>query len=100
MKRVRLCGHIKDDGNICRSPALRKRRYCHFHIEQRRRELRVARYRTIAKLIADQLEAEKHYIRISDLMVNSPPIKKMILKYFDESTLRSTFGLNADGSRL
>jgi len=97
---AKLCQYIKADGNFCRSPALRRRRYCHRHIEQRRRECRLARYRTIAKLRADAEEEQKSYVRMADVMLKSPPLKKMILKYFDDDTLRDTFGLNPDGSRL
>jgi hypothetical protein len=37
------CRHIKTDGTYCGSPALRDRKYCHYHLKDRGRRLRRAR---------------------------------------------------------
>jgi hypothetical protein len=37
------CRHIKPDGTYCGSPALRDRKYCHYHLKDRGRRLRRAR---------------------------------------------------------
>jgi hypothetical protein len=103
-KACRLCAHIKKDGNACGSPALKRRRYCHAHHEQQRRARRIAQYRQIAQLReAAKKRAEEdamNSVRMADLLIKSRTLKKMILNYFDENTLRNTFGLNPDGSRL
>ena len=36
------CNHVKEDGVYCDSPALRRRKYCYYHLMQRGRRLRVA----------------------------------------------------------
>lgn len=42
---VSQCQHIKVNGLLCESPALRGRRYCHFHQEMRDRQRRRLRAR-------------------------------------------------------
>ena len=37
MANIDLCAHIKADGNICESPALKDEDYCYFHQECRER---------------------------------------------------------------
>lgn len=37
---VKLCQHRKEDGKLCRSPALRGQNYCHFHIRYKGYPLR------------------------------------------------------------
>ena len=34
---IPICEHIKDDGNRCGSPALRRRKLCYFHDKEYRR---------------------------------------------------------------
>jgi len=61
MRRFRLCQHTKDNGEFCGSPAMRKKSYCHFHLEvvlRRRRLARMARARQLlaeAKLYDDKI---------------------------------------------
>jgi hypothetical protein len=39
------CHHVHANGELCQSPPLRKRDYCHFHLDQIGRQLRAARNR-------------------------------------------------------
>jgi hypothetical protein len=48
---LRTCDHLKEDGFYCKSPALRGRDYCYFHLKLRGRRLNMARARALA---ADQ----------------------------------------------
>jgi hypothetical protein len=48
---TRTCDHLKEDGFYCKSPALRGRDYCYFHLKLRGRRLNMARARALA---ADQ----------------------------------------------
>ncbi len=45
---VRTCDHLKEDGFYCKSPALRGRDYCYFHLKLRGRRLNMARARALA----------------------------------------------------
>ncbi len=38
--RVKLCHHLKENGIMCHSPALRGRIYCHSHLDFHRRLVR------------------------------------------------------------
>ena len=42
---ARQCHHVHANGALCKSPPLRKRDYCHFHLDQIGRQLRAARTR-------------------------------------------------------
>jgi len=42
---VKICQHVKVDGTLCRVPPLKGRHYCHFHLENLGRRLRMARAR-------------------------------------------------------
>jgi len=42
---VPTCDHLKEDGVFCSSPALKGRKYCHFHLNLRARRLKAARAR-------------------------------------------------------
>ena len=53
MRRFRLCQHTKDDGELCRSPAMRRKRYCYFHLEVVRRRRRLAMMARTRQLLAD-----------------------------------------------
>jgi hypothetical protein len=44
---VRTCDHLKEDGFYCKSPALRDRNYCYFHLNLRGRRLNMARARAL-----------------------------------------------------
>ena len=48
---LRTCDHLKEDGFYCKSPALKGRDYCYFHLKLRGRRLNMARARALA---ADQ----------------------------------------------
>jgi hypothetical protein len=45
MPAARLCSHIRENGFLCNSPALRDRDYCYFHLNIRGRGLNSARAR-------------------------------------------------------
>ena len=64
MRRYRLCQHTKDDGELCGSPAMRRRSYCYFHLEVVRRRRRLARMARTRRLLA---EAKRYDDRISAL---------------------------------
>jgi hypothetical protein len=65
MRRFRFCQNTKDNGELCGSPAMRKKRYCYFHLEvvrRRRRLALMARRRELlaeAKLYCDRILAVK-----------------------------------------
>jgi hypothetical protein len=40
MTPVRHCRHVKEDGIVCQSPALRGQSYCYFHLRYKRYPLR------------------------------------------------------------
>jgi hypothetical protein len=67
MRRFRFCQHTKEDGELCGSPAMRKKRYCYFHLEvvlRRRRLARMARERQLmaeAKRYDDSILGLKSY---------------------------------------
>ncbi len=97
MKRVKLCQHVKDDGVLCGSPALKRRSCCYFHIELRRRRRRMARarlnYGNLAELPKEArslIEEISKLLEVKDLRCNS----------FGNNTLRDTFGLRPAASRL
>ena len=91
-KHVRLCGHVKDDGKLCGSPAVRKRRYCRYHGELRQRRYRMARAQYIARL---NEEARANRARMGDLIYNSPILKRMIAKFFGDNILADKAELNS-----
>jgi len=39
---LRLCNHLKANGQPCRSPALRGQRFCYFHLDPVARRLKAA----------------------------------------------------------
>ena len=39
------CRHIKDDGHLCQSPAMRREHYCYFHYHHRVRRMKLAQVR-------------------------------------------------------
>lgn len=43
---IKTCGHIKEDGWSCDSPAVTDRDLCHFHLGSRGRRLKMARARS------------------------------------------------------
>jgi hypothetical protein len=45
---TRTCDHLKEDGFYCKSPALKGRDYCYFHLKLRGRRLNMARARVLA----------------------------------------------------
>src|SRR5271169_55003 len=47
----RTCDHLKEDGVYCSSPALRDKRYCHFHLTIRARRVQAARIRLRGDLV-------------------------------------------------
>ena len=57
MRRFRLCQHAKDDGELCGSPAMRRKNYCYFHREVVRRRQRLAGFARRRQLLTEA----KHY---------------------------------------
>ncbi len=47
MRSVKHCRHVKEDGIVCHSPALRGESYCHFHLRYKGHRLRTWRGRRI-----------------------------------------------------
>lgn len=70
MYRLRLCQHTKDNGELCGSPAMRKKSYCYFHLEVVARRRRMAARARRIEILA---EAKAHDDRI--LALNSPGLK-------------------------
>jgi len=92
-KPAKLCEHIKDDGKVCRSPAMRKQSCCFFHSEQRRREKRMAYARLTAKLRKDvRSETE----RLAERILKSPVFKNLMIKCLADGHLEDTLGIKAE----
>ena len=92
MPAVKLCHHTKDDGKLCGSPAMKRRTFCYFHLELRRRRQRIARIQ-----LANALKKEA----VTSLPDYEPwQIRNLLVKSFDPKTLRDTFGINLAASRL
>ena len=53
MRRFRLCQHTKDNGELCGSPAMRRKNYCYFHLEVVRRRRRLACMARTRRLLAE-----------------------------------------------
>ena len=70
MRRFRLCHHTKDNGELCGSPAMRRKHYCYFHLEVVRRRRRLALMARRRQLLA---EAKLYEDRI--LALNSHDMK-------------------------
>jgi hypothetical protein len=67
MRRLKLCQHTKDNGELCGSPALRRKSCCYYHDELRRRERR----RADALLFREtHARCARELIRIKTLMTN------------------------------
>ena len=96
-KPCKLCAYVMPRGRLCGSPALRRRTYCHFHMEKVQRERRIADYRIRAQLGQRYRQEELRNIRWA---LRNPVLKNLIAKGFGEACLRDTFGLNPDGSNF
>jgi hypothetical protein len=83
-------------GKFCGSPALRRRSYCYFHMEQYRRQRR-SRAR---KIIAGIREAQHQRRLRAECVLKTPVLKDLVLKFFDEAALRDIFGLSPDGKSI
>jgi hypothetical protein len=94
-KPCKLCEHVMPTAKLCGSPGLRDRRYCYFHMEQHRRAQRIADRKLLAAMHAE-VQREERRLR-ADGITKSPMLKNLILKSFDEATLRDIFGLSSDG---
>src|SRR5271165_5970881 len=87
-KRFRPCHFVKVDGRLCGSPALRRRTYCFFHMEQWRRHDRMV----TARIMAEFREQDRHQRRlIFEKLVKWPWIRNIVLNYFSENILRDIF---------
>jgi hypothetical protein len=68
MRRLRFCQHTKDNGELCGSPAMRRKRHCQFHLEVVRRRRRLA---CMARMRQRQLLAEAKLYEDRILALNS-----------------------------
>jgi hypothetical protein len=66
MRRFRLCQHTKDNGELCGSPAMRRKNYCYFHLEVVARRRRMAARARRQKVLT---EAKAYDDRILGLRV-------------------------------
>ena len=90
MRRFRFCQHTKDNGESCGSPAMRKQRYCYFHLEVVRRRRRLALFARRRELLA---EAKLFEDRI--LAVKSHDVK--ILTPYSRTNVTSSRICNGGG---
>lgn len=51
----KLCHHVKDNRKLCNSPAMRHQQYCYHHLEEIRRQRRIAqaKQRFLRAIVAD-----------------------------------------------
>ncbi len=97
MKRVKLCQHVKHDGVLCGSPALKRRSYCYFHAEVRRRRKRMAQARLISGGVSELSRKAGAPVRGTGKALE---IKNLDLNSFAAKTLRDTLRLKAVDSRF
>jgi hypothetical protein len=97
MKGVKLCQHVKDDGVLCGSPALKRRSCCYFHIELRRRRKRMARARLVYGNVAELPKEARSLIEQINKLLETENLRR---NSFENKTLRDTLGLKPAGSRL
>ncbi len=84
---TRTCDHLKEDGFYCKSPALRGRDYCYFHLKLRGRRLNIARARALA---ADQpldlpFPEDMHSVQVTLFEVVNALVNKRIDPRLPES---------------
>ncbi len=77
---LRTCDHLKEDGFYCKSPVLKGRDYCYFHLKLRGRRLNMARARALA---ADQpldlpFPEDVHAVQVTLLEVVNALVNKRI----------------------
>ena len=97
MRPCKLCSYVMPSGRLCGSPALRRRSYCYFHIEQFRR----VRRRALRKLMAGRRKVQQRERHLRAKGVVKPPGgKNLIPKSFDREILKDIFGLTHDGMRI
>jgi len=77
MKLVRHCRHVKEDGIVCHSPALRGQSYCHFHLRYKRyplrtwgNQLRLAGFRLTRGTALNLKVAEANLKRVERLLAS------------------------------
>src|SRR5271165_5208311 len=71
------CHHIHANGALCKSPPLRNRDYCHFHLDQIGRQLRAARARARREpvrlklpLLEDPFAVQVALIQVADAVTH------------------------------
>jgi hypothetical protein len=95
---IPLCKHIKDDGKVCRSPAMRKQSYCFFHLEQRRRQKRMAEVQLIAKLRKKDVPSETE--RLAERILKSWIFKNLTSKCFADGYFEDILAINREVSLI
>lgn len=70
MRRFRLCQHTKDNGQLCGSPAMRKKSYCHFHLEVVRRRQRLARMARERQLLTEAKLCDDRILGLNSYAMN------------------------------
>lgn len=69
---VPTCTYLKPDGAVCKSPALRGRRLCYFHLDPESRRLKAAWARAYCVLrVARERERAIRRRRIAPQLVSS-----------------------------
>ena len=74
MRRFRFCQHTKDNGESCGSPAMRKQRYCYFHLEVVRRRRRLALFARRRELLAEAKHFDDRILAVKscDMKILTP----------------------------
>jgi len=89
----RLCEHIKDDGARCGSPAKRRQKYCHRHLQLRRRGARMERAGFLADRNTEQRRKRAaRSVKLLQRVLKSSWIKKMLSNSFAENNLEDLIG--------
>ena len=71
MRLFRFCQHTKDNGELCGSPAMRKKSYCYFHLEVVRRRRRLAQLARTRQLLAEAKAYEDRILGLNSYAANT-----------------------------
>ena len=88
---VRLCNHLKEDGILCGSPALRGRKLCYFHQRDYKRSQYAARVIRRADVLGPRLPPMKSipqiqaalYEIVTALAAHRVPLQRASARLFD-----------------
>jgi hypothetical protein len=70
MRRFRLCQHRKDNGELCGSPAMRKKNYCYFHLEVVHRRRRLACMMRTRQVLAEAKLCDDRILGLNSYATN------------------------------